>query len=384
MHRIEINKLIAKYLLKEISHEEELFLEEWISDNENNKAFFERMCESDDISATYRNYKKLDTQEAYNKFIEKVNPSSRKFKLTPVYKIAAAVLLLVALTIPYLLYNQYANVNNSASVISPGSSKAILLTNEGTQIELDNDTIAQILSGNKLIAVNEEGEIAYNKTPLKAKKQEFNTLIVPRGGEYRITLSDGTKVHLNSESELRYPVNFNKRSREVYLKGEAYFEIAKSSNRPFYVIADDIKIKQYGTAFNVNNRNSQYINIALVHGSISVLTNNEKREYLLKPSQLAEYERNSRSVSVRTVDVEPIVAWNEGKFIFENKPLSEIMETLSLWYDIDFEFKKPTMAELKFTGIVSRSAPIQNILKAIEFATEAKITISNKTVSIDN
>ena len=187
---------------------------------------------------------------------------------------------------------------------------------------------------------------------------------------------------MNSASELKYPVAFTGKIRDVYLKGEAYFEIAKDSVRPFIVNSGDIKIKQYGTAFNVNARSPEKIEVVLVHGSISLLTHNDENEYRIKPSQLAEYNNSVQSVDVQTVDIKPYVAWNEGKFIFENKALGEIMETLSLWYNMDVEFKDDELKALNFTGSVTRDTPVEYILNAIGYATDVHINVKGKTVYI--
>ena len=383
MDKNNLNWLFSQYLLGEITDDEKRQLDEWINLSPENKAFFDEICSSDTIASSYSTYKRIDTNRAFQNFRKRTGQKSKNKIFAPWLKYAAAVLLLISLSLPFIFHFR-SDLSKQTASIKPGSSQAVLVTDDGSELALNSDSVTQIKSGNKLLATNSAGNIHYNNIEGKNITEKYNTLIIPRGGEYRVTLSDGTKIHLNSATELRYPVAFNSKSREVYLKGEAYFDIAKDSKRPFFVNAEDIKIKQYGTAFNVNNRDGQFVEITLVHGSVSILTHNAHDEVLLAPYQLAKYNKAEKTVDVKTVDILPYVAWHDGKFIFNDKPLNEIMETLSLWYDINAEFKNADIETLRFTGNVSREAPIQDILKAIEFTTEAEISIKNKTVYINN
>ncbi len=383
MSKNNISHLISGYLLGELNENQKKLLEDWVNKSEENRKFFDEICSSKKVSATYFTYKKIDYGKAYQNFLIQTGQQQKRTSITPGLKYAAVALLLIALSLPVVYYSLSDRLNPSETIM-PGNSQAVLITDDGTEMVLKSDSAIQIKSGSKLIATNDDGSIHYNKSTDKKATERYNTLIVPRGGEYRVTLADGTKIHLNSASELRYPIDFESNKREVYLKGEAYFEIAKDSTRPFYVIVDDIKVKQYGTQFNVSTRKEDQVNIVLVEGSVSVLTNNSANEYMLEPSQLASYSTDDQSVDIKKVDVAPYVAWNNGRFIFEDEKLSDIMETLSLWYDVDAEFKNPGLEQIRFTGNVSREAPINTILSAIEFSNEVKITVREKNIIINN
>ncbi len=370
---------IIKLLTEELSTEENRLLQNWIKESDANQKFFDKIVNNHNIGADYATYKTIDNKAAYNNFLTQTGQNGKSIKLNTWLRYAAIIIALISFSIP--VYKIYFHQETS---IEPGKPQAILLSDDGTQVNLDSASTNSIFIDNHLIASASNGSINYNKRNQDISEVKFNTLIIPRGGEYKITLSDGTKVHLNADSKLTYPVKFTGATREVELSGEGFFEIAKDAKHPFYVNTNRIKIKQYGTAFNVYSRNDIEVKVALVHGSVSVLTEDNKNEYKLKPSQLAKYNSLSNQVNIETIDIEPYVAWHSGKFIFNDKALLEIMQTLSLWYDVDFSFQNPNIQEYKFTGNLSRSAPIETILKSIEFATDAHFTIKNNRVTINN
>ena len=149
-----------------------------------------------------------------------------------------------------------------------------------------------------------------------------------------MTLEDGTRVHLNYNSTLRYPEHFTAHSRTVYLEGEAFFDVAPNSHRPFYVHTPNSTIREYGTSFNVNTMARKGVTqVALVEGSISVMAKDGK-EYMMKPGQLACIQSHTDSISIVTTDIQPYISWNTGEFLFDGCQLSKLMEVLSCWYNM--------------------------------------------------
>ena len=231
-------------------------------------------------------------------------------------------------------------------------------------------------------AKNSGSGIVYSANGNEKRNLQYNVLQTPRGGEYQITLADGSMVQLNSGTQLKFPVVFDKEKREVYLTGEAFFEVQKDEKRPFYVIADGIKIRVYGTSFNVNTHDKERVQTVLVEGSIGLSAEKGGPEYQMKPSQLGEYRRTDASVNVKTVDIEPYVSWKDGFFVFENQTMEQIMNTLSLWYDVDVFYTNEQLKNLHFTGHVKRYDQIDNILKAIKSAVGVTFTIKDRTICI--
>lgn len=380
----EINKLITGHLLGNLSKKEQAELSEWCNESPDNIAFFQTVCNSYKFQANYEKYKEIDYNKAFRDFQLRTNKQVSFFKyIQPLLKYAAVALLLVSIGAGiYFLKSRPVNNFLTSEEIAPGKSKAILLLEDGSKIALESDTLQKIQSGETLLAVNSATGLTYDakNSTLSGK---YNTLVVPRGGEYRITLADGTKVHLNSASELRYPVSFGKsHSRDVYLKGEGYFEVAKRKTQAFIVHVGDINVKQYGTAFNINAYSSDQIQVTLVHGSIGVRTDTNSEEKMLQVSQLAEYSNKNKSFVIKNVDLQSYVAWNDGLFVFEDESLENIMNTLSLWYDVDFSFSADTLKNLRFTGSISRDIPVNNILDAIASTTDVKMSLNNRNIQI--
>ena len=212
---------------------------------------------------------------------------------------------------------------------------------------------------------------------------QLNTLSVPRGGEYRLTLSDGTKIHLNSESELRYPVSFKgQENRMVELKGEAYFEIAKDSLHPFKVITQGLLIQQLGTVFNVKSRAEGKVEVALVEGSIGIYPCSQEMQTIL-PGQLAVWNESKNILSVENKELLSHTAWHFNRFVFYDESLGHLMEELALWYNVDIDFLDESLKKLHFTGSLYRYDDIAVILNAIEETVNVDFKISGLRIKID-
>ena len=207
------------------------------------------------------------------------------------------------------------------------------------------------------------------------------TLQANAGVRTRFNLPDGTVVYLNSGSVLSYPMSYDQKERKVYLSGEAYFKVAQDT-RPFYVITDHGTIRQYGTEFNVNTFSPERTEVALVKGSISIIPTKSSQEQFIKPGQLAHIEQKSNNISIHNVDLTPYIAWNEGRLIFENRTLENIVEILEHWYNVDISFGTSELKQLRFTGNMDRYATISPILKAIARTTNLQIKIKGREILI--
>jgi ferric-dicitrate binding protein FerR (iron transport regulator) len=387
MDRIQdkIEKLIIHHLLGAITTQEQEELDAWINQSPSNKAFFDKICSEKAFEAKYNLYKSVDSEQAFDKFLKKTgNKKTPKFPIHKILKYAA--ILVLPLTIAAItLFMHKSNLNESGkeqSLIFPGKPQATLILENGKFIMLSPQHSKQIREGVSLLAINAPSGISYSNNNDSSLLNKNNILKTPRGGEYTVKLSDGTIVHLNSASQLKYPVLFGEKSRVVYLTGEAYFDIAKDKKRPFYVVTNDISIRQYGTSFNVDSYSPDFVRVVLVRGSIGVLTQNPQAEYLLKESQMAEYRKADKSVTIKDVNVYPYVAWNEGRLVFENKSLGDIMSTLSLWYDMNVHFDNQNLKNINFTGNVKRDASIGDMMNAIKYTTDVDIHIHGKDVLI--
>lgn len=193
-------------------------------------------------------------------------------------------------------------------------------------------------------------------------------------------MSDGTRVWLNAETELRYPVQFNGKERVVYLKGEAYFEVSKNKEKPFLVQVDDMSVKVYGTAFNVNTYNK--IETVLVTGSVSM--NQGGKEVLLKPNQKGVFDQTSGKITVEDVDVLAYVSWKNGDFIFRNESLNSIMDKLSRWYGLEVLYQDAGLQEVRLSGNLKRYKDVRELFVSFEKISDARFKVQGNKVIVSS
>ena len=228
------------------------------------------------------------------------------------------------------------------------------------------------------------GELAYEKSSGKLQQEEvlFNTITIPRSGEYKLVLADGTRVWLNSATELRYPVKFAGDTRQVFLKGEAYFEVAADREHPFIVVAPDINVNVVGTGFNVMAYPEEMeAAVTLVHGKVGVQT--DHRQQILQPDEQYVYQTTTRRGTVRKVDVSQYVDWKDGILNFDSMPLEELTRRLGRWYDVDFFFVAEELKTLKYSGAFKKYNDIRYVLNIIEEITNVQFVLNERTIVVN-
>lgn len=382
----KIIEYIQLYLLGVLPEEKVMELEEWIKRDCAHQDFFDDICRNQDIGNGYEKYAKINRNKAWKIIASKSNikETGKKYRLN-LYRWAAAVVLPVLIAI-----GGYWELSNSLSVkeqvedlaaIKPGKQRAILRLSNDEVMKLTGDRIQNVKIAEGVNIMNDTTGVVYPEQ-IAAHETEVHTLEIPRGGEYSITLSDGTVVYLNSGSKLRYPVAFGDGKREVYLSGEGYFKVTKDTERPFWVITDNLSIKVYGTSFNVNTYKEKIVRTVLVEGKIGIRTKDVSAEFRVLPGEMAVYDIRTQTMNIQSVDVYPYIAWKDHIFAFENESLEEIMNTLSLWYDIDVFFQKPSLKDLHFTGHLGRYENISSLLDAISFVTQVRFSIKGRTIIV--
>lgn len=213
----------------------------------------------------------------------------------------------------------------------------------------------------------------------KGKSEKLLTLTTPRGKDYMVTLSDGTKVWMNAESKLQFPEFFQGKTREVILQGEAYFEVAKDATRPFIVKTDYFSTKVLGTTFNVKAYSEKDANIVLIEGSVAVKQKNENKEAILRPGQ--QFTITGKRSLVREVDTYPYTQWREGFFYFENQTLFEIMQELGRWYNVNIAFDDPDKMNIRVHFVYNRSHSLINAVKNMN-ALGIHVEYNNNVITI--
>lgn len=266
--------------------------------------------------------------------------------------------------------------------ILPGSSQASIVLADGQRLVLDGKGDSLICQQDGLTIRQQAGTISY-QAQKDVQEERFNLIDIPRGGEYCLELSDGTRVWLNSSSTLRYPENFVREERVVELSGEAYFEVAKDDKKPFIVRTGQQNVRVYGTAFNVYAYPGEKIqHTTLKEGKVSVSRNG--KEYFLQPGQQARIDTLSSKVTIEKVRPEQYCSWLTGNIPLENERLEDILLRLSRWYNVDFEFNDNRLKELHFSGDLKRYADFSEILRLIQMTTSVEFIIQGRKVIVQS
>ena len=383
----KIQIIIVKYLSKEANIDEIEELDRWLVKKEN-ITIFNNYVQTDYFTSIFMT--KYDLQMAKSKIHNRIRLIERRNKLERYKKIAfaASILLLIGIS----LFNQF-YFNETIIIRDPiviGTDKAVLTLENGDQVILEKGQKFQ----NK--TVNSDGkELSYSiknrsSSNFKNEKIASNFLTIPRGGQFSLNLEDGTKVLLNSDSKIKYPVKFIKgKNRQVeLLYGEAFFDVSSSKNNngsEFIVSTKTQKINVLGTKFNIKAYSEDdIITTTLIEGKVKV--GNGKNQILLSPNQQSKVDSNSPVINVSDVDVSQQISWINGLFSFNDTSLEDIMQTLSRWHDLEFIFKSANQKGFIFSGILERTKSIEDILLIIEktsSSNEINFEINNKTIIIE-
>ena len=380
----KIDEKLLAYLLDELDDVGREEVELWLEESERNREYF-REFQRIHLELQWGVYAR-EVKSDFNVMRKKLRKRS---SLRIWYGVAAAMVILLSVG-GMLLWDSEKVEEKSVQVakkktIQPGKSQAILVLSSGEEVAMGN--VAQQLEekDGTSVVVSETGRISYeaaegNEVTAKDTTRVINRLVIPRGGEFNLTLSDGTRVWLNAETELRYPVQFNGKERVVYLKGEAYFEVAKNKKKPFLVQVDDMAVKVYGTEFNVNTYNK--IETVLVTGSVSM--NQGGKEVLLKPNQKGVFDQVSGKITVADVDVLAYVSWKNGDFIFRNESLNSIMDKLSRWYGLEVLYQDARLQNVRLSGNLKRYKDVRELFVSFEKISDARFKVQGNKVIVSS
>lgn len=372
-----IRRLIQLNLVGGLSPEEKGKLENWIDESEEHRLLFYKIKKQLSVNEI-RNYLQTDVEDAWKKVREKTfgAPAVRPRRVLKWLKYAAVVIpVSLSLSLWYAWKEKMENKQATVARLSP-----VLTLDNGEKYQLDPEEQTEIYVDEEVKAYQAGGGLIYDTTA-RQEENKYNRIEVPRGSEYWIVLPDGTRVWLNAATELKYPVAFHAKERRVYLKGEAYFEVAPDKNRPFYVETEEVKIRVLGTVFDVNTHYTRGVRTVLVEGAVALEWGDQK-EIRMKPGELADFDRTTTEVTLKEVDVTSYISWKEGYFVFEDEPLEEIMHTLSLWYDKEFLFVGKRSRALHFSGHIKRYERIETILSAITDVTGVEFRMNGQIILI--
>jgi len=265
--------------------------------------------------------------------------------------------------------------------IKPGGNKAILILADGSKITLDSAGKGELaIQANALIEKPAEGELAYTEdNQKKATEVLFNMVSTPKGGQYQVLLSDGTKVWLNAASSLKFPTSFPGNEREVELQGEAYFEVSKNADKPFHVLVNDMRVEVLGTHFNIMAYdNESVIKTTLLEGSVKVRKGESTQ--ILEPGQQAQLQQNETIKLVKDADLAETMAWKNGLFKFNDLTIDEIMHQVERWYDISFKYEGKVPDH--FVSTLPRNMTMIQLFKILEETGKVHFIIDGKNVTV--
>lgn len=307
-------------------------------------------------------------------------------RMTLRWSVAASVILLIGLFVGRMV-NEWRDLDEMRMLaeierIVPGV-KAELILSTGERVVLNQQRVS--IEGVNETGIQNDSVTGLNYTTAKVQGEElvYNTMRIPVGGFYQLALSDGSKVWLNSMTELRFPVAFTGEERKVYLTGEAYFEVAPDSKHPFIVVTEEgMEVKVYGTEFNMSTYQHGVVQTVLVSGKVGIRVNATGKEVMLAPKQMAEYSEKTGMVRVEEADPYRYIAWKDGEFVFERETIEEIMERLGRWYDVKVFYENESLKQKRFTGVISRYENIEQVLRLIEGPATLRFEVKGNVVTV--
>ena len=370
--------LIKKSLIKDLSDKEQKELDQLL-DDQSLQDVYKELSDRGYLKKQFMEYEKYSSQKAYREFKERRGHSGRIRIVRWVAVIAAVWVLALGVTL-WMTFGKKENVAPlpvASKIIPAGEKKATLTLADGTEVHVEEIT-AQILQEKGMNIEYRNGEIVYHKSEEKTTEVVYNKLEVPRGGECMIKLDDGTKVWVNAETKLKYPVTFVGDRREVVLEGEAFFDVAKNE-KPFIVKTSFGDVRVLGTAFGISAYASEPESYTtLVRGKVSVEREGIKPVVIL-PGEQVVTSKDGKMIK-QQVDVEEFVGWKDGIYVFKEKSLGEIMKTLERWYNISVDFQEKSLVDLPFTGNLKRYDDINVFFDALTRTGDMKYRVEGNQV----
>ena len=381
-----IARWVAKSMAGELSGEEERQLEDWRKASSINRRLYDRIVNQEIRRLKRAHFQSFDKTAGWQGYVRKLEKGRRKSRRWGVFLRYAAILFIPLGVAIIFLQDQKKEVVSLAELntIHPGGTRAELVLPDGKVIDLVTES-GQILKGENMIISNEGNKLSYTamSVPEVMDSLRYNEVLVPKGGEYQLVLSDGTLVYLNSMTRIRFPERFSEKCREVEVVGEAFFEVTKNKQIPFVVKTGSYDVTVLGTKFNVTAYADEHVaTTTLVEGSVAISGDNIGETRTLRPNEQLILDGFSKKVEVKTVDVSYFTAWKDGIFRFRDVRLEEIMRVVERWYDMTVMYEDESVKDLRFGFNVSRHETIEPLLNIFELNGKIKISKEGKILKV--
>jgi len=361
-----IQGLLFEKIAGTISEQDNLVAEHAISNHAEARKFWEVLQAKMGTPKGTAFLSALNPDQAWEKIDESLHQQRGSFFSRNRWPLSGVAAVL-AIALPLAWYFS-STKQNQALPQELASKEVYLKTDQGKAVDLANN--AQIKLGQTQINTKQK-ELSYASG--NTNSQEWATLVVPVTKDYKIKLSDGTTVWMNAASSLRFPFQFGKQTREVYLTGEAYFEVAKNKEQEFIVHTSYADVHVHGTSFNVNAYTAQNFTAALVEGSVSAKKDNQVIK--LKPGEEAVIGK--ANLEIKTFDPQEVLSWRNGTYSFHNQPLSQISQVLSRWFDVKIAWQTATVSEQTFTGEIDKNLPLDVVISNLKLSSGMQAELKN-------
>ncbi|UPK68001.1 FecR family protein [Chitinophaga filiformis] len=370
-----IETLVLKEISGDITSSEAALLSEVLKSDAKARELAEKIRSQVDVIALRNFLLKNDEKVFTQEIITKIQAHKKKREnILRLISISAAASLIIFACIWYFFYNRGSNVPDTTIATRPPSSHDIILSlPNGRRMQLDSTDQKLQVGGIRISTKNRTLTYAAN---IDASAAEYATLTVPAGRDYKIHLKDGSEIHLNAATKLRFPLTFTGNIREVTIDGEAYLKVAHNTEKPFIVHLPAGTVEVLGTEFNINTYDSAVERISLVSGSLRIKT--PASATLLKPGREAVATAND--IVVGLFDADEVLAWREGKYYIDNATLAELSAVLSRWYGCTVVVDTKDAASQRFTGILYRSKPVELMLKSIQLTNTIDYSTDEKGI----
>ena len=384
-------ELIELYLNAQCTPEQEKELWMYLSSSRSNKPLLEKIKHKFSLDADTPQL--LDTGES-RRILTEIMESIGKLRMTPkrgyvqLLKIAA-VLILVAGTFFIIRNRSYnrpgAQKALAGSDVPPGGNKGFLVLSNGTRVSLEMIKVGDTIKKNGLIiAKSGNGEVRMHtaeNSDTAGEQPQMNTVQTPVGGQYKVTLSDGTMVWMNAESVLKFPASFTDTERLVQAEGELYFEVTKDATRPFKVQTGQQVVEVLGTHFSIkSSTNNAIVKTALLEGRIRI-TGGASSPQILEPGEVSEYQAKTNELKITAYkNLEETTAWKDGYFLFDSTDFIAVQDQLQKWYNVTFVYEQ--VPRVQFFGKVPRNVPLSRVLRLMEMVGEVKFKIEGRKIYV--
>lgn len=376
-----IHYLVDRFFNNTCTQAEKVELSYWIEKSQNDSKLKQHLSK---IWSRFEPFEDMSEEKANHLFNTILNTdTSTVLHLRPIrrrmlfYAVAAASVLIIVIG-SYFLYFQSSQHNISPAIarklpnttitndVAPGQFKAVLTLSNGSQIILDTAQNQIVAKEDGSEIGNTSGQLFYNSSPNNGDEVVYHILTTSKGGQYSLTLSDGTKVRLNAASSVRFPIAFPDNQRDVEITGEVYFEVAPNKEKPFRVKARKGVIEVLGTHFNVNAYDDEpVIRTTLLEGAVKVRLGTSSA--LLKPNEQAVVKDDNNKISVYPTDGQAAIAWNRGYFKLTNSTVPDIMRQIARWYDIEIKYEG-AIPSGTISGEVPRSLNLSEVLNVLDLS----------------